>query len=290
MEGIESSNDHDESEKEAARESYLLNPHNDPDKFEEYWKEKLALRSEPVKMYLSPRMMEGDCLDHMRELEERFDHIITDPPYAIDVDYMDQTNQGMANIDSIRATHEVGDNLKLIAAFIPAAYRSLKDRGFLCMWADYDHWEKIRDMGTAAGFRVQRWPVIWVKSHQCKNSMGHHNFTKTTEIAVVMAKGGATLATTSPLGHIIAPHDEYKTMMDHPFVKPFAAWEHLIKAVSLENQLIYDPFSGEGSGPLSIIRCNRQFMCSEKDPVHLNKQKLHIRNYYTKLNPNTVFV
>jgi site-specific DNA-methyltransferase (adenine-specific) len=278
------------SEKEAARDQYLSNPHNDPNTFDSYWEEKLKLRSEPIKMYLSPRMYKGDCLTYMRDCAGRFDHIITDPPYGIDVNNMDQTNHGMANIDSIRGTHDVEENLGLLREFVPLAYSCIKDRGFLCMWADYAHWEKLRDLGIQCGFRVQRWPVIWVKTHQCQNTMAYHNFTKTTEIAIIMSKGGATLATTGPLGHILASHDEYKEMMDHPFVKPFAAWEHLIRAVSLEGQTIYDPFSGEGSGPLSFIRLNRQFFCSELDEVHFNKQVLHLRNHYLKLNPNTVFV
>jgi DNA modification methylase len=279
-----------DAEKEAARDIYLLNPHNDPDAFDAYWAEKQAQRAQPVKMYLSKRIINSDCLPFMAERKGVFNHIITDPPYGIDMDNLDQQNQGMANIDSVAHTHVVADNLKLLRDFIPLAYESLRDRGFLVMWADYDHWNTLSDVAQRAGFRVQRWPVVWVKTHQCKNSMANHNFTKTTEIAIICSKGGATLAKTAPLGHIIAPHDEYKDMMDHPFVKPFAAWQHVIEAVSLENELVYEPFSGEGSGTLSLLRLNRNVMATEKDPVHYNKQMLHVRDYYTKLNPNTQFI
>lgn len=275
--------------KAQAQERYLSNPHNDPAKFEEYYAERQSLPSRPP-IILTPRLYLGDCLTFMVERTGCFDHIITDPPYAIDMDMLDQENQGMANIDSVREEHQVEENKEFLRKLFKAAYASLKDSGFFCLWADYSMWDYLQVCAFTSGFKYQRWPVVWIKTHTVKNSAAQYNFSKTTEIAMICRKGNATLAQTAPLGHIIAPHDEFKEIMDHPFVKPFAAWEHLVEAVSIQGQTILDPCAGQGSGPISFLRCNRNYMACEKVPEHYNKLMEHLKGYYRGLDQGATFV
>lgn len=276
--------------KSIAREQYLSNPLNDPEKFDEYYEYRLQQRAERTKITLTPRLFLGSCLDFFKDNVSRFDHIITDPPYAIDMDMLDQQNLGMSNIDTVRDTHDVADNLRLLFSFFPLAYDALKSDGFLCLWCDVSIWNQLFSWAKAAGFKVQRWPVVWVKTHQCQNAAATFNFTKTTEVAMICRKGNATLTEVGPLGHIIASHDEYKDTMDHPFVKPFACWEHLVKAVSMEGQTILDPFAGEGSGPVSFLRCNRNYFACESEEHHFNKLMENVKNEYRRSNPGAEFI
>jgi DNA modification methylase/ParB-like chromosome segregation protein Spo0J len=279
-----------EQQKLDARQQYLSNPLNDPDAFESYWEERQVRLREPAKIYLSNRLFRANALDFLRDRPGMFDHIITDPPYAIDMDNLEQVNVGMTNIDSVRHTHDVAKNLELLYSLFPLAYSSLKPNGFLILWCDQEVWQQLFDWATKAGFKVQRWPITWVKTHQCQNTAAAFNFTKTTEIAMVCRKGNAQMIQLNTPSHIIASHDDFKSSMDHPFVKPFAVWEHLLNAVSIKGQLICDPFCGEGSAILSMLRLERTYFGCELDPVHYNKLLENVKREYRALDPNTIFI
>jgi len=112
-------------------------------------------------------LLRGDCLVHMAAMQpESIDHVITDIPYGIDMSNLQQANTGM-DISSVAAEHNVGENVSLMQSLIPAVYRILKPAGFFVFWYDLDHHEKLQAWATAAGFRVQRWPLIWHKTHSC---------------------------------------------------------------------------------------------------------------------------
>lgn len=275
--------------KEAARERYLFNPHNDPAAFEAYYETKQQESKAAPVVHVTPRLHRGNCLEYMNARPGTFDHIITDPPYAIDMDNLEQNNLGMSNIGSVRETHKVDDNLVLLNEFIIAAYNALKPDGFLIMWCDQDVWSWLKEHAGLAKFKVQRWPITWVKTHACQNSQAAYNFTKTTEIAMVCRKGNAQMVELNTPTHIIAGHDEFKQRFDHPFVKPFAVWEHLINAVSIKGQSILDPFAGEGSGVISALRLERNYFGCELDDLHYNKLLENVMAEYLALDPNTMF-
>jgi len=281
------------AEIDIAREQYLSNPHNPPERFEEYIEQKNALVAEIAAarriIPLSTKLFQGDCLAVMQSLRGRFDHIVCDPPYAIDMDNLDQTNLGITNIASVSDEHEVEGNKGLLKGFIQAAWDSMKSNGYLIMWADYSMWDYIVGTGLIVGFKVQRWPIVWAKTHQCLNSAAQYNFTKNTEIAIVMRKGAATLAISGPSGVIITGHDDFRKTMSHPFVKPFACWEHLVRSVSIEGQTILDPFCGEGSSILSFIRLKRPFLGIELNQDHYSRLLENVRNEYTRIDPNCAF-
>lgn len=277
--------------KEIARERYLSNPLNDPEGFESYYTNRLAsMATANNKVYLSNRMFNTDCIAWMHDNPGVADHIITDPPYAIDMEMLDQTNQSMNNIDTIKDTHDVEENIELLEALFIAANIAMKPNGYFILWCDISQWQYLQSLAERYAFKPCRWPVTWVKTHTCKNLAAQYNFTKTTEIAMVCRKDNPTLMRTGSIGHIIAGHDDYKNLMDHPFVKPFACWEYLVEAVSLKGQTILDPFGGEMSGPLSFLRLERNYYTCELDSVHFNKGMEHIKNYYLSLNPNAVFI
>lgn len=276
--------------KEEARQRYLSNPLNPPEQFELYYEQKQALDKRKLRIPITPRLHLGSCLDFLQSHPATFDHIITDPPYAIDMANLSQANLGLSNIDTVADQHTVDGNLYLLSNFFLHAYSALKESGFLVLWADYSMWDFLCQHADRAGFSVQRWPVVWVKTHTCLNSMAHKNFTKTTEIALVCRKGNATLAKAGPAGHIIASHDEYKDRMQHPFVKPFAVWEHLIEAVSIKGQTILDPFAGEGSCILSLIRLERNFFGCEIEAHHYNRLLENVKQEYLRINPEFSFI
>lgn len=278
-----------------ARTLYLANPLNPPEKFDEYYKAKREYCSKKEQdrntIGLSKMLLKCDCIDLMNANPERFDHIITDIPYGIDMDMLNQQNAngGLKDLATVVDEHDVEQNEALYERFFPAAFACLKPNAYCITWCDQMQWQRMYDLATAAGFKVQRWPITWVKSHACMNQCANTNFTKTTEIAIVCRKGVATLAQTNIPCHIVASHDIFKEELGHPFVKPFIVWRHLIEAVSLEGQLILEPFAGRGSGVISALTLNRHVVACESNAAHYNALVENVRCYYERISPNFVF-
>jgi 16S rRNA G966 N2-methylase RsmD len=216
------------------------------------------------------------------------DHIITDPPYGIDVDMMQQSSQALMDVSRVSATHQVRENEQLFLKMFPLFYRILKDSGFLVLWCDAMQWQQLYNLATSAGFRVQRWPHVWCKTSQCKNQMAHQNETKATEFAMLCRKGNATLP--RPIGKNFTLASGMDNKLSNPFAKPFEVWEPLINGVSIEGQVILDPFAGEGTCPLAALRLRRPVIAMEVEPTHFNYMLESVKAHWRSMHPNVKFI
>lgn len=277
----------------AERERYYSNHLNPPGSFEEYWEEKTKWAEQKrVEVHISSRFHHGDSIAFMNSNPSRFNHIITDMPYCINMAMLNQQNPhgGMTDIDTVEELHDVDYNLKLIADFFPAAYRCTKDNAFVITWCDQMLWQRIYDCAIAAGFAVQRWPIVWSKTSACMNQCAGFNTTKDVEIAIICRKKGATLCWQPQTSVITAGRDELCSDVGHPFAKPRAIWEFLTKLVSSEGQSILEPFMGRGSGVISMLDMKRNVMGCELDEAHFNAGVENIKRlHYLKINPNFQF-
>ncbi len=276
--------------KAQARLKYLNNPHNDPAKFEEYYAYRQGLLAErDSTVWISKQLLNVDCIKFMHENPARFDHIITDIPYGIDLEMISQSNNTFRDIDTVEELHKVDYNIQLIADFFPAAYATLKDKGFCVTWGDQTMWQHMYDSAIKAGFAVQRWPIIWHKN-TAMNSCVAYNTTKNFEIAIVCRKKGTTIARQPNTSIFQTGKDELTNAVDHPFGKPFALWEFLIDTFTLENESVLEPFAGRGTGVISLLRKNRNVIGTELDTKHYNALLENVKQlYYLPLNPNYIF-
>lgn len=241
---------------------------------------------ESITIDLTSHYIHSDSIPFMWSKPETFDHIITDIPYGIDIENIDQSNS-INDISTIKAEHTVEGNKELFKQFFPAALNCLKPNAYLITFCDQMLWQEMYDLAISAGFKVQRWPFIWVKDYPCLNQMAQTNFTKSVEIAMVCRKGVITLPEKQSTNYIITGRDELCTK--HPFAKPFALWERLIRAVSIENQYILDPFCGSGSAFISGVRLGRHMVGVEKDTALYNSGLENLKQFYLGLNPKTNF-
>jgi len=156
----------------------------------------IAPSKESFVVPLSNMLHFSDCLEFIQTIlpPESIDHIVTDPPYGVDVEMMDQQNihGGILNIDTIRATHQVEENVALFYKMLPLFYKVLKPNSFLCLWCDIMQWQLLYDLCIECGFKVQRWPVVWDKTHACINNAAAFNFTKNIELCLIARKGTPT--------------------------------------------------------------------------------------------------
>jgi len=274
------------------RSRYYSNPLNPPDSFDSYWAEKQTWAQQARQtVHLSSRLINGDSIQYMKDNPGRFDHVITDIPYGIDMEYLNQQNQHGAinNLDQVEELHDVEYNKKLIADFFPAAFTCIKEKGFCITWCDQMLWQYMYDHAIAAGFAVQRWPITWVKN-QAMNQCIAYNTTKDTEIAIMCRKKGSTFATPKNTSVIHCGKDGICKEIDHPFAKPFDCWRFLVEAVSMEGQSILEPFAGRGSGVLSMLQLNRNVVGVELDKTHYSYLVENIKRlYYLEQNPNYIF-
>ena len=204
----------------------------------------------------------GNCLDILPRFKGIVNHIICDPPYGIEMENL--TGDAVSRVAD---THDVAANLQLLPQFIRAAYDVLPDDGFLCMWYDLDHHEKIHQWATSVGFRVQRWPLIWVKTTPCSNSQAQYNLTKVTEVCYYMRKSeNAFLRRKGVPNYHQGPNPRNP---NHPFTKPDDLWGRVIEDVSVEGQVILDPFAGEGSCLAACVKRGRVPYGIEIDEKHV---------------------
>lgn len=218
------------------------------------------------KLDLAQLYRHGDALEALVEISksQKIHHIVTDPPYGID---MENLKGGKRNIGSVEETHKVPENLVLIKEFLQVAFDCIDEKGFLCLWYDLDHHEKIRDWAKKIGWKVCRWPFTWCKSSPCSNQAAAYNFTKATEVCMIFRRSEAAILTTKMgSNYVVSPA---MPNPPHPFMKPMSAWEPLIKGISYEGQTIVDPFAGSGSSLYAGTVMNRNMLGIELDEAHI---------------------
>lgn len=203
-----------------------------------------------------------DCLSAMAKMHDRFNAIVTDPPYGIKM-----SNLTGDNITRVEDTHDVDENVELLRRFMPLAYNALRANGYLVMWCDIVHFDMLCHEAEAAGFKPVRWPLVWCKTSTCFNNAPQFNPTKATEFVFVARKGLASLPRPLTSNYFLAPNERHAT---HPFFKPKEVWDYLYKNFCLEGQEVLDPFAGEGSSLVSALCMKLIPTAIEIDSAHIN--------------------
>lgn len=193
---------------------------------------------------LSEQIKHMDCHDWFKTVKEgSVDIVYTDIPYGIDMENL----EGIANLDLVAGQHDVDENVEQMPKFLEGAFKILKDNSYCVFWYALDHHEKLINWAEQVGFTAQRWPIVWIKQHPCKNSAAHCNFTKATEYAMVLRKGTAHLREAAPVNYIIAEGLTEKRAQSNPFAKPFKVSKFILDKIGYEGQIVADPYAGQGS-------------------------------------------
>ena len=195
---------------------------------------------------ISDRLFNTDCTDLMKNVlaEKSVDAIITDIPYGIDMDLMED----MHGIDQMRSTHDVDQNVEQMKPFLEGAFRVLKDNTYLFFFYAQQHQEKLATWGREVGFNVLDWNLLWLKPHSCKNNAPHINPTKSYEPVMVMKKGSPRLAKPMTKCHLEVDGMPDKRLQSNPFAKPLDFINQMIlDPILFPGMTILDPFAGGGS-------------------------------------------
>jgi DNA modification methylase len=211
---------------------------------------------------------------------ESFDHIITDPDYALDAETLSANSEyASSGIHQLTPEESLGDLTK----FLYFAHQALRPQGFCVFFYDLDHHEKLQTIAKQAGFRVQRWPLIWRKTDAYSNAAPQHNFTKDVEYAMVCRKHSATLVSVQTSCVFECGSANVVKSLGHPFAKPFDLWRWIYNAVAIEGQTVFDPFVGCGSSAIAALRCGLRPVGTEIDEHFYNLLLINLQTEYTRL-------
>lgn len=203
-------------------------------------------------------------------------HIIFDPPYGINEDNMANTTKH----DRVRDTHEVESSVGLIHDFLRIGYDHIAEDGFMCMWYDLDHHEKIRRWAEEIGWKVCRWPLVWCKTSNCQNQSAQYNITKATEVCYLLRRSEKSIIKTKQgKNYILA---DAVSSGSHPYVKPEAVWNYLLDTVSVEGDTVVDLCAGEGSSLAATFKKNRIPVGCEIDNTHIANGLNYIQEQLSK--------
>lgn len=237
--------------------------------------------SQAISLKLTGEQIRGmyvhaNCIDALPSMKNRFNAIISDPPYAIEM-----SNLKGDNTSRVEETHVVKDNLEMLRQFMPLAFDALRTSGFLVLWCDSMHFNFLCEEAEKAGFKPCRWPLVWCKTSSCFNNAPQYNPTKSTEFVFVARKGIATLPRPLTNNFLIEPNERHAT---HPFFKPKAVWDWLYSAFTNDGQEVLDPFGGEGSSLVSAISHRLVPTLIEVDEKHINNAVLSLPPIINKNN------
>jgi site-specific DNA-methyltransferase (adenine-specific) len=190
----------------------------------------------------------GDCLDVMREMEDKsVDLVLTDPPYGIGAYSNGNMGGGvLAKQSQFKATD--WDFEKPNRSYFDEIQRISKNQ--IIFGGNY--FADILPASTC-------W-IVWDKDN------GQNNFAD-CELCWTSFKTAVRKYKFRWQG-MLQEDMKHKEKRFHPTQKPVKLFEWLLKNYAKEGDVIFDPFAGSAAPLVACIRLGYQFMGVEKDPEY----------------------
>lgn len=212
----------------------------------------------------------GDCLDVLPTFAAgSFDLILTDPPYG-DAFVSGAQKEVRRTGASVRVREApvfsqiVGDSA-LPLAWLPEAYRVLKDGGAAYIFCRWTRWGELASAVTAAGFTVKNMIVMNKSNHGMGDLAG--SYAPKHELLLFAAKGRHVLNFPPRLKDVWdVPVKFSGARREHPNEKPAAWLTPAILASSKPGGSVLDPFAGSGSTLVAAAAAGRVACGIEIDP------------------------
>ena len=245
---------------------------------------------------MSITLYHGDCLEKLKELEDKsIDLVITDPPYGIDYQTFRTKSDKLVN----------DDNLDWLNEFAEEISRVLKDERHLYCFVDYEmsayfilafkkHGFTIRNLltipravnGIGGGriFQQQFEFCIYASKGNKKQGrmLNHTKILRNTEKHRKDKRynGGEWRKRLPDNWHwtVASVHNAKKKF--HPTEKNVSCLENMIELSSNEGEVILDPFMGSGSTGLACKNLNRDFIGIEIDKKYFNIAKERLKGQF----------
>lgn len=210
------------------------------------------------------KLMLGDCLERMKEIESgSVDMILTDPPYGMDF----QSNYRKEKHSKIK-----GDkSLSWLDDFISEAYRVTAKDSAHYFFCSFHHIDKFK-VAIERKFKIKNC-LVWEKNN---TSMGdlRGDFAPKVEFIIFAHKGRQLIRGKRDPNIFKFSRTGNK---NHPTEKPVDMMEYLIGKFSDKGQIILDPFMGSGTTGVAAVKLDREFIGIEMDDGYFDiaKKRIH---------------
>jgi len=243
-------------------------------------------------------LYQAECIKFMDILIEKypdgvFDMIFADPPYFLSNGGVTCYAGKMVKVDKGKwdKSNGVNENHKFNLSWLSRCQKLLKKNGTI--WVSGTH-----HVIYSVGFAMQQLEmkilndIAWEKPNPPPN-LSCRYFTHSTETIIWAAKNkyskhcfnyeemrnlnnGKQMKT---VWSIPAPNGDEKVFGKHPTQKPLKLLERIILASTLENDLIFDPFSGSSTTGLAAIKLSRLFVGCELEDEYIALSMKRIKEY-----------
>jgi len=215
------------------------------------------------------RLMKGDCLERMKEIESgSVDMVLTDPPYGMDF----QSNRRVVTKKFKKIENDT--NTYWLPAFLSECYRVMADDTSLycfCSWHKIDLFkQEIERL-----FKIKN-VIVWVKNNHGSGDLKaayapKHEF-------VIYAHKGRSLFRSKRVADVMEYPKIHSSKLVHPTEKNVDMLELFIANNSDTGQTILDPFMGSGTTGVAAKNLNRKFIGIEMDSEYFKIAKERINN------------
>jgi modification methylase len=249
----------------------------------------MATRLKPVLVSKLPvnRILEGDCLAHLKSLPSSSVNLVfADPPYNLQLagDLLRPNNTTVDGVDdawdkfSSFAAYD-----KFSRAWLTEAQRILKPDGAIWVIGSYHNIFRLGTVLQDLGFWIQN-DVVWRKTNPMPNFRGKR-FTNAHE-TLIWASRDQKAKPTFNYEAMKAFNDDLQMRSDwlipicagperlkddvgrkaHPTQKPEALLHRVMLATTNPSDIVLDPFFGTGTTGAVARKLGRKFIGIERDP------------------------
>jgi len=220
----------------------------------------------------NPQLQNADVRDVLPSMPaESVDLIVTDPPYGIGFDgnrYETDKHDERTGDDDTELRMSVAGELA----------RELKPDRHAYVFCRWDTLPAVLE-SYGEHFEIDT-TIVWDKDEGGHGMGDLDDWAPRHEMIVKCSKGSRPLQTDSRSPNVIRQQDVRFTddPNDHPTQKPTPLLEALVKASSVEGEVVFDPFGGVHSTAVAAVRTNRRAMSVESDLEFHTKGRDRIRD------------
>ena len=241
-----------------------------------------------VPYYKSPdrkfTLLQGDCMELLKQFEFKFDMIFADPPYFLSNGGISVQSGKIVCVD--KGNWDKGGTAEHVNTFnmewLKLCREKLKDNGTIWISGTYHNIFSVAQQLTELGYKILN-VITWVKTNPPPNISCRY-FTFSTEF-VIWARKSAKVAhhynynlmkqindnkQMTDVWHLPAIARWEKSCGKHPTQKPLSLLTRVILSSTERGAWIMDPFSGSGTTGIAAKRLNRNYVGIDKEKEYLD--------------------
>lgn len=196
-------------------------------------RQRLSLQFDPT---ATPhQLFKADSLVDALQFSQKFDVVVTDPPYGIDIDTKDTFDTTEHEYDD---SDEMFQRILKELPFVMFATMKANAHGYI--FCDIRRFTEIQVAFELAGFSVWPRPLIWDKGNTGSFGNIEYGFRACYDAILFVRKGDRKVTA----GYRDVINITQKTNLVHPAGKPPELFEELLKRSALPGDTVADYFAG----------------------------------------------